>query len=206
MIPTSESIGIDVSRETLDRLKLYQELLHKWTRKINLVSPTTVQTSWERHFVDSAQVFELAELETGKWLDLGSGGGFPGMVCAAIAAEKAPTLGFYLVESDVRKVAFLRTVSRELGLDVKVSNKRIEDLDPASSDIVTARALASLKDLLQLSKPHGKPKCRYLFMKGANWKEEVENAQKSWRFSLACHKSKTHSEAVILEIGDITNV
>ncbi len=197
--------ALDVSRETLERLRTYQEHLLKWTKKINLVAPSTKEDSWKRHFVDSAQLYSLKKSDVKNWLDLGSGGGFPGLVCATIAAEKNPEVLFTLVESDARKCAFLRHVCRDLDLEVRILNDRIENLDLQKADVISARALSSLANLIQLSSEHGSSKCQFLFPKGKNWEEEVDLAQKKWRFSLVCHRSKTNAEAVILEIGDITH-
>lgn len=201
----STSNTLDVSRETLDRLKLYEQNLLKWTKKINIVAPSTMNDAWNRHFVDSAQVFDLRRLDAKKWLDLGSGGGFPGLVCATIASEKAPDLEFTFVESDTRKCAFLRSVARELDLKLRVLCDRIENIQIEKADVISARALSALPNLLQLSQRHGSDNCQYLFPKGQNWEEEVELARKKWQFSLTCHRSKTNTEAVILEIGNISN-
>ncbi|MEP5199055.1 MAG: 16S rRNA (guanine(527)-N(7))-methyltransferase RsmG, partial [Paracoccaceae bacterium] len=111
---------MDVSRETLERLDIYAALLAHWTKSINLVSPNSLPVLWQRHFLDSAQI--LPFVEEGSWLDVGSGGGFPGAVIA-IMSEKATV---ELVESDQRKATFLRTVARETGVGFKVHAKRIE--------------------------------------------------------------------------------
>ena len=101
---------LDVSRETIERLKTYEALLRKWTQKINLVARSTLDDLWARHFVDSAQIYRLAPHPVGHWADLGSGGGFPGLVIAIMAMEHQSPARVTLVESDSRKCAFLRTV------------------------------------------------------------------------------------------------
>lgn len=197
-------LDFDVSRETLNRLHAYQRELLRWTKKINLISPTTIDAAWTRHFVDSAQLFNITTTDTGHWVDLGSGGGFPGLVCAVIAAEKKPEITFTLVESDARKCAFLRSAIRVMDLKATVICSRIESTDELNATVLSARALSSLKNLLEMAARHGGRDCQFLFSKGKNWMAEVEEAQKEWSFSLISHKSKTNNEAVILEIRDIT--
>ena len=117
----------DVSRETLAKLGIYLELLRKWNPKINLVSKSTLQSAVERHFVDSLQLLKYVG-EFSSWVDIGSGAGFPGMVCAIAARENFPNASFTMVESDARKSAFLRTVSRETNTDVR-DRKWMRDLN-----------------------------------------------------------------------------
>ncbi len=202
---TNRVKSLNVSRETLDRLKVYEHQLLKWTKKINLIAPSTVGDAWQRHFEDSLQLFDLRKLGAQKWLDLGTGGGFPGLVCAVVASEKAPDISFTFVESDTRKCAFLRSVARELDLKVNVICDRIENIEAVEAGIISARALAALPHLIHLAKNHGTDDCQYLFPKGQNWEEEVNLARKKWQFSLTCHRSRTNTEAVILEIGNISH-
>ena len=192
----------NVSRETLGRLEIYAALLEKWNKSINLVAPSTIPDLWTRHFVDSAQVFDLAPA-SGRWIDLGTGGGFPGLICAILAAEHAPDLSFAFVESDRRKCEFLRTVIRETGVQADVSASRIEQAKIEPGDIISARALASLDKLLPLSLPLMKANAVCLFPKGANYQGEVDAALESWSFSLQKTPSITDPNAVILSLGDI---
>lgn len=197
---------LNVSRETLERLKAYEALLKKWNPAINLVSKATLAEAWTRHFVDSAQIFDLAPEGAHHWADLGSGGGFPGMVVAAIAAEKAPDMQVTLVESDQRKATFLRTVARELGLKTQVISKRIEEVPPLGADVLSARALASLAQLLGFAERHLCPDGIALFPKGAAHEQELAEALESWRFEVQKTPSRTESGAVILSIGGIARV
>ncbi len=139
----------NVSRETLQRLDVYADLLRRWTCKINLISKSSLDVLWERHFLDSAQLLTFAPSTARIWVDLGSGGGFPGAVVAVLAAEMRPDLRVTLVEADQRKAVFLRTLLRETGVAGDVLAKRIEELPPLCADILSARALASLSDLLE---------------------------------------------------------
>ncbi|MEX0348331.1 MAG: 16S rRNA (guanine(527)-N(7))-methyltransferase RsmG [Paracoccaceae bacterium] len=195
----------DVSRETLERLSVYSELVRKWNPKINLVSKSSLDVLWTRHFVDSLQVFQCAK-QRGHWVDIGSGGGFPGLVMAIAAMEDHADLRFSLVESDQRKCAFLRTVVRETGCNAKVLAKRIEDAEPQQADILSARALADLSLLFSFCDRHLKPDGLALFPKGVSWKKEVDNAAKRWNFTADTITSLTEPNAVILKIRGIARV
>lgn len=198
--------GMDVSRETFERLELYLETLKKWNRKINLVSPETINHAWDRHIIDSAQVWSVQHGMPSKWVDIGSGGGFPGMILAILMAETAPEATMTLIESDQRKCAFLRTIKRELGLSVNVIATRIESAESQSADIVSARALAPLDQLLSFARLHMAQNGTALFLKGQSWKKEVADAQTQWNFAWHSHKSITDSNAVILEVKDLVHV
>lgn len=196
-------VGLDVSRETSGRLQGYLDLVAKWNPHINLVAPGTLADGWNRHIADSLQLWGLGALPSGRWLDLGSGGGFPGMVIAILAQELAPGLKVTLVDSDVRKCVFLREVARSLHLSVEVVTVRIEAMPPAGADVVSARALAPLTDLIGFARRHMKPEGRALFLKGRNHQEELEVARKNWDFDCEAFPSQTDREAVILSIRNI---
>ncbi|PID35405.1 MAG: 16S rRNA (guanine(527)-N(7))-methyltransferase RsmG [Rhodobacterales bacterium] len=196
----------DVSRETLSRLQTYHALLLKWNRSINLVSRKTLQETWTRHFVDSAQIYSVASGENRKWVDLGSGGGFPGLVVAIMAHELSPDLEVTCIESDQRKAAFLNTVIRETGIRASVLTSRIEEAPPQNADIVSARALASLRVLLEFSERHLKPGGEAVFLKGAAYQKEATEALEMFTFKQDTYPSATSSEATIVRIGDIQRV
>jgi 16S rRNA (guanine527-N7)-methyltransferase len=196
----------DVSRETLARLDSYAALLEKWNPSINLVSKSTLPELWTRHFLDSAQILELAPEEAKSWVDLGTGGGFPGMIVAILAAGSRPGLRVTCVESDLRKATFLRTVAREAGIAAEVIARRIEEVPPLGADVVSARALAPLADLLAHAHRHLKPGGVALFPKGASHAEEVARALETWSFRLDTYPSKTDPEAIVLKLGDIRRV
>jgi 16S rRNA (guanine527-N7)-methyltransferase len=197
---------INVSRETYERLEVYVALLEKWTPKINLISKATIPDIWARHIHDSVQVYQHAPQGFAHWLDLGSGGGMPGLVVAILAAESSRDHMVSLVESDGRKAAFLRTVLRETGVQGQVLCERIESLPTQDADIVSARALADLSALLSYTEPHLKPGGVALFSKGVTWQNEVEIARREWSFTLEALKSDTEQGSVILRIGDIARV
>lgn len=194
-----------VSRETFDRLEIYAGLLIKWQKTINLVSPSTIPQIWTRHMLDSAQVMDQVPVGAKAWLDLGSGGGFPGLVCAAIAAETHPDLRVNLVEADLRKAAFLRETARQMGLSVGVFSRRIEDLPPQSADIVSARALAALTVLCGYAHRHMPDTGIALFQKGARHAEELETARQGWQMDVTVIPSITDAEAVLFRIERLSH-
>lgn len=198
--------AVDVSRETLERLAAYEHLLKKWNPSINLVAKSTLPTIWRRHFLDSAQLFALARHHEGHWADLGAGGGFPGLVIAIMAMERAPGLRVTCVESDQRKAAFLRTVVRELGLPARVLAERAEEAAPLQADVLSARALAPLARLLPLAERHLKPGGQALFPKGESFRDELSEALETWSFQSEEYPSITDGSAVILSLGDIRRV
>lgn len=191
---------------TVQRLDMLVALLRKWSPKINLVAPSTLPEVWTRHVLDSGQVFDLAPEGTRDWADLGSGGGFPGLVVAILAAERTPQMQVTLVESDQRKAAFLRTVSRETSVSVTVLAERAEALPCLYADVVSARALAPLPKLLELAEQHLKPGGVALFPKGATHRDELRDALAMWSFTVQNHPSESHPDAALLRIGDIARV
>ena len=193
----------DVSRETIERLCVYEDLLKKWTTKINLVAKSTVSQIWSRHFADSAQVFNEIPDSSKKLCDFGSGGGFPGLVIAALAQEKMPELRVSLVESDVRKASFLVTAAREVGLRVDVHADRVESLQSQAADVVTARALAPLADLLSLAEMHLQNNGTAMFLKGERHQEELDIASTIWDFKVNKQKSTTNDASALLIITNL---
>ena len=198
--------AINVSRETQERLTHFIEMLEKWSPKINLVAKSTLSDGWNRHIIDSAQVFDLEGRNSGLWADLGAGGGFPGLVVAILAHELAPELKVALVESDQRKAVFLRSVLRETGVQAQVIVGRIEQIPPLNADVLSARALADLPTLLSFADRHLSDSGQAVFLKGANWEKEVASARESWKFDLARRTSITDPNAVVLTIGELTHV
>ncbi len=198
--------AFSVSRETMQRLEIHAALLKKWNPRINLVSDRTLSEMWDRHFADSAQILGLAPVRATRWADLGSGGGFPGVVLAILAAESRSGAKFTLIESDTRKVAFMNTVLRETGVDAKVLCERIEVAPPQAADVVTARALAPLDKLIGYAHRHLSSVGVAIFPKGANAENELKTAVARWRFRLEKIPSSTDPSAVILKMGDIQNV
>ncbi|WP_299360627.1 16S rRNA (guanine(527)-N(7))-methyltransferase RsmG [uncultured Paracoccus sp.] len=185
------------SREA--QLRCYAALVKKWSPSINLVAASTLTDLWDRHILDSAQLADVAP-EAPSWLDLGSGGGLPGLVLAILR----PTMSVELLEADARKCAFLRTCSRELDLpNVRVTNMRIEQRIPATAEHISARALAPLERLVPYVARHLAPHGTAWLMKGEAWQNEVDSVRNDWRFTLNVHPSRTRPGAAILQLSDI---
>ncbi len=195
-----------VSRETLDRLRRLDDLLARWNPAINLVARSTLGNAWDRHILDSAQLFNLAPEAARHWVDMGSGGGFPGLVIACLAADLRPHLAVTLIESDQRKATFLRQASQDLGLSTKILAQRIEVATPQAADVLSARALAALPVLLGYAERHLATDGLALFPKGASWREEVEQARKDWQFTLTPHASATDPQGTILAVKAVRHV
>lgn len=191
---------VNVSRETLERLECFEELLRKWTRRINLVAPSTVPDIWRRHIQDSAQILPLAGPRIQDWVDLGSGGGLPGIVIACLLRPSAPNMPVTLIEADRRKATFLQTAVRELDLNATVLPHRIEDVPPLSASIVSARALAALPRLLELVDRHLAPGGTALVQKGQGVEDELSEARRHWTFQHLSHPSITEPKARILSV------
>ncbi|QIB34035.1 16S rRNA (guanine(527)-N(7))-methyltransferase RsmG [Ancylobacter pratisalsi] len=190
---------VPVSRETAERLDVIVALLEKWQRTINLVAPATLPQLWTRHVADSLQLVPLAGQVT-RWVDLGSGGGFPGLVVAAALAE-IPAADVTLVESDSRKAAFLREAARVAELPVTVVPARIEQVAAQLApgvEVVSARALAPLSRLIELAHPFLAKGAVGLFLKGQDVDNELTESAKSWRISSRIAPSLTDRSGRIL--------
>ena len=197
-----------VSRETLDRLVIYHDLLRQWGRVQDLVAPSTLDHIWHRHFADSAQVLSLAQ--PGKrWVDLGTGAGFPGMVIAILSMGQ-PGFAMTLVESSNRKCSFLREVARRTGAPVEILCMRIENLATqpmvAPTDYVTARALAPLAALLGLARPLIADTTVALFLKGREADAEVAAARRHWSFQAELTASRTDPAGRIVSIRQLKSL
>ncbi len=192
-----------VSHETVEKLQLYERLLVKWQKAVNLVAPATIPHVWQRHFADSAQLAGLAP-HAKTWVDLGSGGGFPALVIAIMLANQRECC-VHLVESNARKCAFLSEVARQTGAPARVHNMRIADAAAAgvvsTADVVTARALAPLDALVELALPFLGNASIALFLKGREAGVEIADARKRWVFDLKIHPSISDAQGQILEIG-----
>ena len=193
----------DVSRETIDKLLAYEALLRQWQKTINLIAPSTLDSIWSRHFADSAQLVALVPPDAMRWLDLGSGAGFPGMVLSIMLAGREGAR-VTLVESDTRKAAFLGEVARRTGATVDIRPERIEKAATQSKlgpvDVITARALAPLPRLLELAAPAFSTPSMGLFLKGREAETEVDAAKERWEFASELHPSLTDSSGRIVVI------
>jgi 16S rRNA (guanine527-N7)-methyltransferase len=198
----------NVSRETFERLMAFEAIFRDWNSRMNLASASSLEYLWERHILDSAQLAAIAPMR-GIWLDVGSGGGFPGIVLA-ILMEKADVENqqghVHLVESIGKKAAFLRAALEETGGCGTVHLLRAENAGALSLGVetITARALAPLPELLGLTFPWLRTGAKGLFHKGRRHQEEIDAARGGWRFDLLEHQSMTDKDSVILEISNVS--
>jgi 16S rRNA (guanine527-N7)-methyltransferase len=196
--PEGFAAGTDVSRETLERLTLYLELLGRWQRAINLVGPATLADPWRRHVLDSAQLLSHLPVRAGPLVDLGSGAGFPGMVLALMGVPEVA-----LIEADRRKAQFLREVARATGTAVAVHDERIERLTGWPAAAVTARALAPLPRLLPLAERFLAPDSICLFLKGPALARELIDAGNSWHMVPEMFPSASSSSGIVLKLRGV---
>ncbi len=194
---------LNVSRETLDSFKEYESLLLKWNKKINLVSKNTLTDIWERHFLDSGQIVNCVDALGKKWVDVGAGAGFPGLVVALLLRDRKIHCELILVEKNTKKVFFLYEVIRKLNLNVKVVNKSIDSLKPLNADILTARAFSELKDLIELAYRHRKEKGVCLFLKGENYRVELDKTLNYWFFDYDVVDSLSNCSGKIIRVKRI---
>lgn len=196
--------SLNDSREILARLDRYVAALLQWQATTNLIAPSTIPELWSRHIADSLQLLRLAPAAT-HWVDLGSGGGFPGIVIACAMADK-PGAVVHLVESNMKKAAFLREAVRLTGASAKVHAKRIEDFVDGFDEpveIVTARALASLENLFEKAYPLLKRGAQALFLKGQDVEAELTTASKYWTIEAELIPSITDAGGRIVQVRSI---
>jgi 16S rRNA (guanine527-N7)-methyltransferase len=197
----AQSEHLNVSRESWSRVEQFVDLLLTWQQRINLISPASVPHIWERHVIDSLQVLPLIRPATKIVADLGSGSGFPALPLAI-----ASGLEFHLYESNNKKAAFLREALRITGCKGQVHPERLEGQVPPSGypdvQLVTARALASLSELLLLAEPFMKNGAQALFHKGQDVEQELTQAEKYWKIQHTKHPSLTDSQGIILAVQE----
>jgi 16S rRNA (guanine527-N7)-methyltransferase len=201
--PEAFAAAAHVSRETLEGLRRYADLLVKWQRSINLVAADSLNDLWRRHMLDSAQLYDLLPSGDCRVVDLGSGAGFPGLVLAAMGARDV-----HLVESDGRKCVFLAEAARACGLAAGVNpvihRARLEQMRGLTADVVTARACAPLDRLLDYAEPFLRPASVCLFLKGSATADELTAASNRWRMTVERLPSASDPSGTILRIGQVT--
>lgn len=195
--------ALKLSDSGMEKLRLFQTLVEKWTPKINLIARSTVAEIWSRHIADSARVCLVPLPKAAKWVDLGSGGGFPGLIVAVVLADRGEKTEVVLVESDQRKATFLREAARQLGLTVTVRAERAETMQPQAAEVVSARALASLSELCGFAARHLASGGTCLFPKGEKAVEEIAEARKSWRFDLETVENIDHKGSALLVLRNL---
>ncbi len=189
-----------VSRETLERLREFEALARKFNRRINLFAPADESQIWERHILDSLQLLVLAPESWRRWVDLGSGGGFPGLVMSVVACDLPGEREVILVECDSRKAEFLREAAARFAPRTVIRAERIEAVDPLCGDVVSARALAPLRELLGLVRRHLSAAGVALLPKGRRVETEFDAARARWSFLADRIASVTDAGATILRV------
>jgi 16S rRNA (guanine527-N7)-methyltransferase len=195
---------VNVSRETLDRLDRFVEVLLRWQSHTNLIAASTVKELWTRHIADSLQLVDLAP-QAKTWVDLGSGAGFPGLVIACALAD-VPGVKVHLVESKQKKCAFLREAAEAARVPAIIHCERVEDYAlhfRGRPDVVTARALKPLPELLELARPLLKTGTKALFLKGQDVEAELTEAAKCWTIHHNLVPSRTDSRGRIVVIDSL---
>ncbi|MDP9127802.1 MAG: 16S rRNA (guanine(527)-N(7))-methyltransferase RsmG [Pseudomonadota bacterium] len=187
-----------VSYETAKLLEQYAFLLCDWNEKFNLVATSTLDTLWRRHFMDSAQLLRFIPEKAANIADLGSGAGFPGLVLSILGAR-----GVVLIESTGKKADFLRKVIEDLGLTARVLQERIENITEPKFDVITARALKPLPELLKLAQRLTKKETICLFLKGQKLDAELTESSQWWRFTHQRHVSLSDPSGNVLIIRDL---
>ena len=193
----------NVPHGTFSDFSQWNGLLRKWNARINLVAPKEVDQFWRRHAYDSWQLTAHLPENWNRLVDLGSGGGFPGLAFGIFAKQimtESQPKEVHLVESVGKKTSFLKTVTRELGLPVTVHTNRVENLDPLKADVLTARAFAPLPRLFAYAHPHLTETAVLLLPKGETADKEIETAREGWHFDVESFKSETDTAAAILRI------
>ena len=195
--------SLNVSRETLKGFYEYKTLLSKWNEKINLVSENTLVDIWERHFLDSGQIIKHVEASGKRWVDVGSGAGFPGLVVALLLRDRKIDCNLVLVEKNPKKGFFLKEVIRKLNLSVEVVNDNIDTLEPLNADILTARAFSELNNLIEIAFRHRKKEGICLFLKGENYRIELDKTLNYWFFDYDIVDSLSSSSGKIIRVKKI---
>ena len=183
---------------TRDRLRQFAELLLRWNGTLNLIAARDTGVVWDRHIADSLQLVPLMPAGIERAVDLGTGGGFPGLVLAIATGVR-----FDLIESDQRKASFLRTAVLETGAPATVHCSRIEDAAVPPAALVTARALAPLPRLLPLAAPFLNRDGICLFLKGSKAQEELTSAERDWAMTADRFPSTTGSDGVVLRLSNL---
>ena len=198
--------SLNVSRETLNGFYEYETLLSKWNDKINLVSKNTLVDIWERHFLDSGQIIKHVDASGKRWVDVGSGAGFPGLVVALLLRDRKIDCDLVLVEKNPKKGFFLNEVIRKLNLNVAVVNDNIYTLKSLNADILTARAFSELNNLIEIAFRHRKKEGICLFLKGENYRIELDKTLNYWFFDYDVVDSLSSSPGKIIRVKKIVKL
>jgi len=193
-----------VSRETITSLKLYEYLLVKANKNLNLIGSSTINQIWDRHFLDSFQVIDFIDENSNSLIDLGSGAGFPGLVIAIIAKERKIPIKIKLIEKSPKKVKFLKEVIKELNLNVVVINQNVlEEEIKLTGDVLVARAFKPIKIILQLIHNKAENWKKIFIFLGKTGQKELDEASKNWDIEYKQRVSVTSKDSFVLEINKL---
>lgn len=201
LTPDDVADALDVSRETLERLKIYVELLRKWRRVINLIGEGTADDVWRRHILDCGQLSRHLPDGDGPVVDIGTGAGLPGLILAILGARDV-----HLIEADSRKCAFLREAARLTETPVTMHEGRAESVPCLAASVITARAVAPLRRLLELCQPHLVPTTICLFLKGKGVQVEIIDIKSIWEMRLEFLSSLSSAEGAIVKMESLHRV
>ena len=191
----------NVSRETISKLEIYADCLIEWQSKFNLIGKSTINSLWHRHILDSIQLVSAIPEDFQSLMDIGTGAGLPGFILAIYYNQLGKDI--YLVDSNKKKCTFLDYVATRCNVDVKIYAERLQDLavkDSFKVDVITARAFASIDNIMSLSRPYSHKKTKYLLQKGVNAKSELTNAKISSKLRVELINSVTQENSYILNI------
>jgi len=193
-----------VSRETLVKFEIFEKLLKYNNKKMNLISKSTVDSIWERHFLDSYQVIDFIDKKDNILTDLGTGAGFPGIVTALIAKDRKFKLKIRLIEKSKKKINFLNLVINELSLNAETINENIfETRNMLTGDIFSARAFKPIEKILELIHKKANNWNKILIFLGKTGKEDLVQASKNWDIEYKERTSITSNDSVILEVNKL---
>jgi 16S rRNA (guanine527-N7)-methyltransferase len=192
------NLHLNVSRETHERFSRFHDLLIRWQNKINLISPDTVNDIWNRHILDSLQLANFISDRSKKIVDMGAGAGFPGLILAIYGYENVT-----LIESDAKKISFLKEASRITSTVVSLEHKRLEEVKLSSPDFILARACSELSSLLEYASLFISHETTCLFHKGKNYSKEIEDANEEWQFDHTLLPSVTSDQGVIVQLSQV---
>ena len=190
---------IEVSYEIIEKLKIFQELIKKWNKAINLVSDNSIHNFWQRHILDSLQLIQYIDNKEIHLVDIGSGSGFPGIVLSIAGVAKVS-----LIEADLRKCIFLEKASKISNNNIQIINQRIEKV-AIDCSILTCRAFSNLNTIFNCIKNISVQE-KFLFLKGKNYLTEIVEAKERWLFDYLIHQSITFRAGKILEVSNLTKI
>ena len=197
---------IQVSRETIDSLKIYEQILLKYNKNLNLIGKSTINEVWNRHFLDSAQVIDLIDKKIKTCLDIGSGAGFPGLVLAIICKDRNLNTNFNLLEKSRKKCIFLKEVCYELNLNAEIICQDIENIQKIQSDVLIARAFKPIPKIFEIIHKKINFEKKIVLFLGKKQKFLLNEVSKNWHIEYKQRNSVTSNDSLIIEIYKLEKI